>query len=156
MRIYCNELISLQIKETAQRTRNLLENEVYPAVSQLAECLADWYKMAQTVYQQSEILDSEIDNYEAKLHEYINKINNNDINFHDGLTNISKVICTANSKHGGRVKAQDTKKYRTILNDIKLTEEEIESVLNGNTKLVRELHSITNGNNDENSAGKNN
>ncbi|XKL59765.1 hypothetical protein PGB90_000781 [Kerria lacca] len=149
-------LEKIKIKETAQRTRNLLENEVYPAVSQLAECLADWYKMAQTVYQQSEILDSEIDNYEAKLHEYINKINNNDINFHDGLTNISKVICTANSKHGGRVKAQDTKKYRTILNDIKLTEEEIESVLNGNTKLVRELHSITNGNNDENSAGKNN
>lgn len=139
-----------QIKETGQRTRTLLENEVQPAVSQLAECLADWYKMAQTVYLQAQILDRDIDTYEVRLDDFTDKVGKNDASFHEGLTNISRIICTANSKHGGRVKAQETKKHRTILNDMKLTAEEFQSVLNGNSKLVQQLQSMANGIDDEN------
>lgn len=118
-------------------------------VIQLAECLADWYKMAQTVYLQAQILDRDIDSYEVRLNDFVLKLNKNDISFHEGLTNISRIICSANSKHGGRVKAQETKKHRTILNDIKIMDEEMESVLRENSKLVGQLQNIANGLNDE-------
>ncbi len=144
-----------QIKETGQRTKTLLENEVQPAVSQLAECLADWYKMAQTVHQQGEILESEINAYEMKLSEFTNKICENDVMFYDRLTNISRVICTVNSKHGGRVKAQEKKKTRTFLSDMTLTGEEILSVLKQDTNnLVQEVHSMAIGISEENGLSK--
>ncbi|XP_065213755.1 serine/threonine-protein kinase TBK1 [Planococcus citri] len=139
----------IKIKETGQRVKTLLETEVQPMVIQLAECLADWYKMAQTVYLQAQILDRDIDSYEIRLDDFVLKLNKNDISFHEGLSNISRIICSANSKHGGRVKAQETKKHRTILNDIKITGEEMETVLRENSKLVSQLQNLANGLNDE-------
>lgn len=39
-----------QIAETGKRTKSLLNDDVKPVVAQIAECLADWYKRAQTIY----------------------------------------------------------------------------------------------------------
>lgn len=39
-----------QIAETGKRLKMLLLEDVKPVVAQIAECLADWYKRAQTIY----------------------------------------------------------------------------------------------------------
>lgn len=36
--------------ETGKRIKSLLNDDVRPVVAQIAECLADWYKHAQTIY----------------------------------------------------------------------------------------------------------
>lgn len=105
--------------------------------------------MAQTVYLQAQILDRDIDTYEVRLDDFSLKLNKNDVSFHEGLSNISRIICSANSKHGGRVKAQETKKHRTILNDIKINQEQIEAVLKENDRLANQIQNISNGINDE-------
>lgn len=42
--------MSLQVAETGKRLKSLLNDDVKPVVAQIAECLADWYKRAQTIY----------------------------------------------------------------------------------------------------------
>lgn len=36
--------------ETGKRIKSLLNDDVRPVVGAIAECLADWYKHAQTIY----------------------------------------------------------------------------------------------------------
>jgi len=55
------------VSETGQCLGVLLHEECQPAVAQLADALADWYKMAQTVYLQVYILDKDLDTYEKRL-----------------------------------------------------------------------------------------
>jgi TANK-binding kinase 1 len=50
--------------------KDLLEKQVTPAITQHSECLADWYKMAQTVFLQTQILDKDIDNYNRILESF--------------------------------------------------------------------------------------
>lgn len=46
----------------------MLLDDTKPAVAQMAECLADWYKLAQTVYLKSEILEKDVRECERNLH----------------------------------------------------------------------------------------
>lgn len=48
--------IYFQIAETGKRLKLLLHENVKPVVAQIAECLADWYKRAQTIYLKVRIL----------------------------------------------------------------------------------------------------
>ena len=125
-----------------------MENEVQPSVIQIAECLADWYKIAQIQYLQAQILDRDIDTYKVRLTEITNEVCEVDVNFHEGVMSISRVICTANSKHGGRIKAQDIKKHRTILDDLKTTLGDVNVEINESEKLSNQIYSIANGNDD--------
>uniref|UniRef100_A0A1B0C992 Putative tank binding protein kinase tbk1 n=1 Tax=Lutzomyia longipalpis TaxID=7200 RepID=A0A1B0C992_LUTLO len=56
-------LEKIKITETGKRVKGLLNVEVKPALSLMAECLADWYKMAQTIYLQTAILDKDATQY---------------------------------------------------------------------------------------------
>lgn len=42
---------------------------VKPAIHQEAECLADWYKMAQTIFLQTQILEKDLTSYEDSIYE---------------------------------------------------------------------------------------
>jgi TANK-binding kinase 1 len=42
---------------------------VKPAIVIEAECLADWYKMAQTIYLQTQILEKDLTSYEETIFE---------------------------------------------------------------------------------------
>lgn len=46
---FCN-LFLLQVAETGKHIKALLNDDVKVVVAQIAECLADWYKRAQTIY----------------------------------------------------------------------------------------------------------
>lgn len=62
-----HNFLKFQVSETGRRMKELLEKEVIPAITQRSECLADWYKMAQTVFLQAQILDKDMDNYERVI-----------------------------------------------------------------------------------------
>lgn len=47
----------------------MLLDDVKPSVAQMAECLADWYKLAQTVYLKSEILEKDVRECERSLND---------------------------------------------------------------------------------------
>lgn len=50
-----------------KRLKALLLDNVKPAVLQMAECLADWYKLSQTVYLKTQILEKDIREWEYNL-----------------------------------------------------------------------------------------
>lgn len=52
-------LEKIKIGETGKRIKALLQEDVRPVVAQIAECLADWYKRAQTVYLKTQILEKD-------------------------------------------------------------------------------------------------
>lgn len=64
------EFCILQVTETGRRMKSLVESECIPSISQRCDCLGDWYKIAQTVFLQSQILDKDIDNYERTLESF--------------------------------------------------------------------------------------
>ncbi|XP_050576266.1 inhibitor of nuclear factor kappa-B kinase subunit epsilon isoform X1 [Bombus affinis] len=60
----------IKVTSTGQRIKNLLETFCVPSMISRSECVADWYKMAQTVFLQIQILDKDVDNYEHILETY--------------------------------------------------------------------------------------
>lgn len=64
-----HNLERIKITETIRRLKLLLENEVQPAYSQLADALGDWYKISQTIYLQMMILKKDVLTYEEKFQE---------------------------------------------------------------------------------------
>ncbi|XP_053970534.1 serine/threonine-protein kinase TBK1 [Hylaeus volcanicus] len=60
----------IKVTETSQRIKDLLETFCTPSMINHSECVADWYKMAQTVFLQTQILDKDVDNYERILETY--------------------------------------------------------------------------------------
>lgn len=49
--------------------KSLLNDTVKPAILLEAECLADWYKMAQTIFLQTQILEKDLSSYEDAIFE---------------------------------------------------------------------------------------
>ncbi|XP_067623231.1 serine/threonine-protein kinase TBK1 isoform X3 [Eurosta solidaginis] len=60
-------LEKIKVDRNGKRIKALLLDDVKPAVAQMAECLADWYKLAQTVYLKTQILEKDVRDYEQKL-----------------------------------------------------------------------------------------
>ncbi|XP_030380475.1 serine/threonine-protein kinase TBK1 isoform X2 [Scaptodrosophila lebanonensis] len=61
-------LEKIKVDHNGKRIKALLQDNVSPAVAQMAECLADWYKLAQTVYLKTQILEKDVRDCERKLH----------------------------------------------------------------------------------------
>lgn len=60
-------LEKIKVDHNGKRIKLLLMENVNPAVAQMAECLADWYKLAQTVYLKTQILEKDVRDCERKL-----------------------------------------------------------------------------------------
>lgn len=60
-------LEKIKIAGNGKRIKSLLSENVQPNLAQIAECLADWYKLAQTVFLQTQILEKDILDYDRKL-----------------------------------------------------------------------------------------
>lgn len=59
----------IKVAETGKRVKALLNDMVKPAIHLEAECLADWYKMAQTIFLQTQILEKDLVTYEDSIYE---------------------------------------------------------------------------------------
>lgn len=62
-------LEKIKVAETGKRIKALLNDNVKPAIHLEAECLADWYKMAQTIFLQTQILEKDLTSYEDSIYE---------------------------------------------------------------------------------------
>ncbi|KAL1129917.1 hypothetical protein AAG570_012861 [Ranatra chinensis] len=120
--------------------KSLLEREVISSITQIADYLADWYKMAQTIYLQGKILDRDADVYSQRLDKFLKNMEDCDTAFHDDLVNVG--LIKPIPRHGGRIKGQDMR-LRTSIREIHSVQDEINSLLNGNSQLVNQFKTIS-------------
>ncbi|XP_043274284.1 serine/threonine-protein kinase TBK1 isoform X2 [Venturia canescens] len=132
----------IKVTETGRRMKALLESECIPSITQRSECLADWYKMAQTVYLQTQILDKDTSNYQRSLDTYAYRLSQESTDRHEALSRLIKRLpekqigahtCTLS----GCIQQQEegTKKWQNICD----TQEQIALILAGNDSLVKQL-----------------
>lgn len=62
-----HSLEKIKVAETGKKLKSLLNDDVKPAVSMIAECVADWYKMGQANYVQVQILEKDVSSYEEQI-----------------------------------------------------------------------------------------
>lgn len=131
----------IKVTETGRRLKILLDLECVPAITQRSESLADWYKMAQTVYLQSQILDKDVCNYETTLESFSYRLFHESKEHYDNILHeIDKLPGKLSSLEKPNVLDNgNVKKWRNIC-DI---QEQISFILQENNQLVDELDSLS-------------
>lgn len=98
--------------------------------------MADWYKMAQTVYLQAQILDKDFDTFENRLLGFIDRTNDFDESFYDSLVNVTKVKFTSSgAKHASCISAQNIQAIRVSLRSIHDIDDLVSGIESNNEKL---------------------
>uniref|UniRef100_A0A1B6E921 Protein kinase domain-containing protein n=1 Tax=Clastoptera arizonana TaxID=38151 RepID=A0A1B6E921_9HEMI len=128
----------IKIAEVGRKVKILLESEVTPSVAQLSENLADWYKMAQTVFLQARILDKDVETFETRLEAFINDVIEADRNFHKELLNVCRV------QGVGRIRHQELRTYRASIKEIINSQEDIATIIKDNSELVTQFQNLAN------------
>lgn len=67
-------LEKIKMTETGKRIKSLLNTEIKPSVLMFIDCLADWYKISQTIYLQTEILENDLADQEELLQKVRSKL----------------------------------------------------------------------------------
>lgn len=131
----------IKVTETGRRLRSLLETECIPAMTQRSECVADWYKMAQTVYLQTQILDKDVENYEHILESYSYRLSQEGKERYENLLHlIDRLPEKLKTVEKTNVPAQEsTKKWRNICD----TQEQITVILYENGRLIDQLDRLS-------------
>lgn len=130
-----------QVTETGRRLKALLETECIPAMTQRSECVADWYKMAQTVYLQTQILDKDIDSYEHALESFSYRLSQESKERNESLLHsLDRLPGKLKTTEKMSVPVQEsTKKWRNICD----TQEQITVILYENGRLVDQLDHLS-------------
>jgi len=130
-----------QVTETGRRLKALLETECIPAMTQLSECVADWYKMAQTVFLQTQILDKDIDNYERVLESFSYRLSQESKERNENLLHsLDRLPGKSKTMEKTSVPVQEsTKKWRNICD----TQEQIAMLLCENDLLIDQLDHLS-------------
>lgn len=113
--------------------RSLLDTECAPITAQLADCLADWYKMAQTVYLQTQILDKDLDAFEGRLEDFCLRMSEGDSSFHVGA---GAALDPAGGYRARRKPLRGPSALRMGLDDVRVVQEEMAAALRENTDLI--------------------
>lgn len=131
----------IKVTETGQRLKNLLETYCLPSMISRAECVADWYKMAQTVFLKTQILDKDIDNYENVLETYSCRLSQeskeryeNFLHLIDRLPGKLKTVEKTNLPT-----QENTKKWKNIC----VSQEGIAMILYKNGRLIDQLNRLS-------------
>lgn len=67
-------VLNFQMTETGKRIKSLLNTEIKPSVLMFIDCLADWYKISQTIYLQTDILENDLTDQEDLLEKVRSKL----------------------------------------------------------------------------------
>jgi TANK-binding kinase 1 len=145
----------IKVGETGRRLRSLLDAECQPSIAQLADALADWYKMAQTVYLQVRILEKDLDAYEKHLEAFSCRLADSDCVFYRKLRARQEARTRpASVKQIDKV-CQDAKVIHSSFKDIMTVQDEVMSMAKENSQIVMQFQQLTeslvgnNGNNGE-------
>ncbi|KAH8400445.1 hypothetical protein KR222_000012 [Zaprionus bogoriensis] len=125
-------LEKIKVDHNGKRIKQLLLENVNPAVAQMAECLADWYKLAQTVYLKTQILEKDVRDCDRKLHSIRDELYH--IKSEQKLDVDTKNICSNNLL----AKAEE----RNRLGMMKQQQLEVMAMMRKNSELIELLSSL--------------
>jgi len=146
-------LEKIKMQETIRVLMDLLQTGVQPVIHQLTDVLADWYKMAQTTFLQTEILHKDIglaseevdaflvtlkgaqEQYDSTLNEAIDGIKSE-----LEAQNVKKKSAAA-AINGSKSMSNgvDSKQVRKALRSILTTQDEVWGILRENTRLIEQF-----------------
>lgn len=133
----------IKVGETGRRLRLLLDTECQPAIAQLADALADWYKMAQTVYLQVRILEKDLDAYEKRLEAFSSRLADSDRVFYQKVWARQEAKTKpAPVKQIDKVR-QDAKVIHSSFKDIMAVQGEVMSMVKENSQILMQFQQLT-------------
>ncbi|XP_017755004.1 PREDICTED: inhibitor of nuclear factor kappa-B kinase subunit epsilon [Eufriesea mexicana] len=131
----------MKITSTGQRIKNLLETFCTLSMTSRSECVADWYKMAQTVFLQTQILDKDVDNYEQILEAYSCRLSQESKEHYESFLHlIDRVPEKLETIEKTNLPAQENTK---IWKNICVTQERIAMLLHNNDLLIDQLDRLS-------------
>ena len=131
----------IKVTETGQRLQNLLETYCTVSMISRAECVADWYKMAQTVFLQTQILYKDVINYEHVLETYSYRLSQDSKERYESFLHlIDRLPGKLITEEKTNLPAQEsTKKWKNI----GIMQERIAMILYKNGRLVDQLDRLS-------------
>lgn len=138
-----HNLERIKIMETLRRIKALLETEVFPAYTQFADNLGDWYKIAQTIYLQTMILNKDVGCYEQKLEEFHDNLRVENVQFVEDMKALTEQPVkskVAQMYPNGNCKSEQ---LRLSFRKLAKTKEEIMEALSENNQLVEQINLIS-------------
>lgn len=139
-----HNLERIKIMETVRRIKALLETEVVPAYTQFADNLGDWYKIAQTIYLQTMILNKDVSCYNQKLDVFHGNLMAENVQFKEDMKAIVENKVKSNVVppvyQSGNFK---TEQLRVSFGKLVKTKEEIMEVLSENNQLVEQINVLS-------------
>lgn len=138
----------IKVGETGKRLKHLLEAECQPEIDQLADALADWYKVAQTVYLQARILGKDVDAYEKDLEDFTTKHSYYHKNAHtklqETIEKFKNEIQDLKSQDKLLVsnETEDFQAFMNSISDMISIQSEISIALQDNSTLVYEFQQL--------------
>jgi len=143
-------LEKIKITETARQLSALLDQDATPAVVQQVECMADWYKMAQTVYVQAHILEKDLMEYDERQALLAESIIQDSREFHKELAIklLEKKVQGEEAKHKPLSRKplptqEEAKNFCKSLKDLHFVTKDIQSIIQTNSSLVNQFEQLT-------------
>lgn len=130
----------IKITQTINRLKNLLETEVFPQYEALSENFGDWYKMAQNVHLKTEILASDVENYDEKLKQFEEKLTIDNVEYTEYIKDNEPSKKKSVLKSTRNLQNQ---KLRNCLKHYKKESHDIQEIMSENARLLKILDQST-------------
>ena len=146
-------LEKIKMQETIRVLMDLLQTGVQPVIHQLTDVLADWYKMAQTTFLQTEILHKDIGLFNEEIEAFAVTLKAAQEQYstilNEAIEGIKSELEAQNVKkksmaaaiNGSKTMTNgvDTKQVRKALRSILTTQDEVWGILRENTRLIEQF-----------------
>ena len=136
------------MQETIRVLQDLLQKECTPSINQMTDALADWYKMAQTTFLQTEILLKDIMIYKNDIETFTVTLKQAQIDkYHDALNDVKTSLNEQRKEQKEQIRKrrqQEEEEKRLQLEKIQQVEAEHQVSVN-KQQLVKNKKSATVG-----------
>ncbi|KAL1396039.1 hypothetical protein pipiens_010802 [Culex pipiens pipiens] len=139
-------LEKIKITETGKRIKTLLNEDVRPAVELEAECLADWYKKAQTIFLQTQFLHKDVSSHEETLYDIRDRLVQIKEDLKEDIKNDGEVSKIANETTANEQNIECLKKSKemqSVLRTLLNYQRDIIKTLQVNGELVNDFSTLT-------------
>ncbi|XP_028172711.1 serine/threonine-protein kinase TBK1 [Ostrinia furnacalis] len=137
----------ITVAETGRRLRALLQRAA-PMARDRADAIADWYKVAATVYLQTQILDKDVSSTELKLLALAARLQDAERSARAALTSAQQETSSRSEPPAEKAAAPRAPPARGVscsgagLRALLAAQEEVASAASANTSLVARLHAL--------------
>ena len=145
-------LEKIKMQETIRILMELLQTGVQPVIHQLTDVLADWYKLAQTTFLQTEILHKDIGMFSDEVENFGVTLKAAQENYNSSLSDAiegikSEVDNTKKPKIGPKPNSNgvESKQVKKALKSILSTQDEVWGILRENTRLIEQFGQLAMG-----------